>query len=207
MLATGLRNQTPARTIGGGSRLHSRYPIPHSLAIARIAQNERPSRSPRLDRHPMQSSDLVGQRRRLFGPRSGRSGNLTRGSSINHRMTSLSPATHSANAPSNRYEIRAGSRLHLGLVEIHPGTNSCYGGIGWMVTDPYSTLRFEIAECRIDELQVVAPNEWKGRVLELCHRWLAVHPSRSNLPVRSLCLATTHARIKVWVPVRSGVAW
>ncbi|AMV34614.1 hypothetical protein VN12_20990 [Pirellula sp. SH-Sr6A] len=106
-------------------------------------------------------------------------------------MTSLSPATNSADAPSNRYEIRAGSRLHLGLVEIHPGTNSCYGGIGWMVTDPYSTLRFEIAECHIDELQVVAPNEWQGRVLELCRRWLAIHPSRSHLPVRSLWLATT----------------
>ena len=60
-----------------------------------------------------------------------------------------------------------------------------------MVSNPSSVLRFEVTECLIDELQIVAPNDWHGRVLDLCNRWLAFHPGRAHLPVRRLLFDTT----------------
>lgn len=59
-----------------------------------------------------------------------------------------------------------------------------------MVEEPNSQVLFEVADCRLEDLHMDAPNGWGDRVLELCRRWLASNPSRFTLPVRRLSLAS-----------------
>lgn len=106
-------------------------------------------------------------------------------------MTIANTPANAVPNPSNRFEIRAGSRLHLGLVEIHSGAPNCFGGIGWMVEEPSSRVRFDVAECALSDLQIDAPTGWRDRVLELCRRWLTANPTCGKLPIRRVSLEST----------------